>query len=181
MAKNRQAAAATTISDATIKAKTGRDWAGWFAALDKAGAAKLDHAAIAKLAAGKLGAGDWCGQMAVSYERAKGIRALNQKCDGEFSVSVGKVVPVPLGKLFKAATTGADGWFPKGAFAETSRTADKYWRGKWKGGQISFYFYAKGPGKAQITVDSGKLSGPDTVEKEHAAWKKALAKLETML
>ena len=178
MAKNRQAAA--TMSDATIKAKTGKDWAGWFAALDKAGAAKLDHAAIAKLAAGKLGAGDWYGQMvAVSYERVRGIRAVNQKCDGEFSVSVSKVVPVPLGKLFKAATAG--GWIPKGAFEETSRTADKYWRGKWKGGQISFYFYAKGPDKAQITVDSGKLSGPDTVEKERAAWKKALAKLETML
>jgi hypothetical protein len=180
MARNRQAAVATTISDATIKAKTGRDWAGWFVALDKAGAAKLDHAAIAKLAAGKLGAGDWYGQMvAVSYERAKGIRALNQKCDGEFSVSVSKVVPVPLGKLFKAATAG--GWFPQGAFAETSRTADKYWRGKWKGGQISFYFYAKGADKAQITVDSGKLSGEEAVEKDRAAWKKAITKLEAML
>jgi hypothetical protein len=178
MAGNRQAA--TTMSDAAIKAKTGRDWAGWFAVLDKAGAAKLDHAAIAKLAAGKLGAGDWYGQMvAVSYERAKGIRARNQKCDGEFSVSVSKVVPAPLGKLFKAATAG--GWFPKGAFEETSRTADKYWRGKWKGGQISFYFYAKGADKAQITVDSGKLSGEEAVEKERAAWKKAIAQLEAML
>ncbi|HWY62914.1 MAG TPA: hypothetical protein VNW15_13515 [Rhizomicrobium sp.] len=183
MAGNRQAAAAKTImSDATIKAKTGRDWAAWFAALDKAGAAKLDHAAIAKLAAGKLGAGDWYGQMvAVSYERVRGIRALNQKCDGEFSVSVSKVVPVPLGKLFKAATGGAGGWFPKGAFEETSRTADKYWRGKWKGGQISFYFYAKGPDKSQITVDSGKLAGAEVIEKERAAWKKAVAKLEAML
>lgn len=181
MAGNRQAAAAKTMmSDAAIKGKTGKDWAQWFAALDKAGAAKLDHAAIAKLAADKLNAGDWYGQMvAVSYERARGLRAANQKCDGEFSVSVSKVIAAPLGKLFKAAI--ADGWFPKGAFEETSRTADKYWRGKWKGGQISFYFYAKGADKAQITVDSGKLSGPDAVEKERAAWKKALAKLEAML
>ena len=40
----------TTMTDAAIKARTGKDWAGWFSALDKAGAARLDHKAIAKLA-----------------------------------------------------------------------------------------------------------------------------------
>src|ERR1700754_620399 len=86
-----------TMTDAAIKAKTGKDWDGWFKALDKAGAAKKDHKAIAALVADKMGAGDWYGQMiAVSYERARGIRAMNQKCDGEFSVSVSKVMNVPL-------------------------------------------------------------------------------------
>jgi hypothetical protein len=181
MAGNRQAAAAkTTMSDAAIHAKTGRDWAEWFAALDKAGAARLDHAAIAELAAVKLGAGPWYGQMvAVSYERARGIRAVNQKCDGEFSVSVTKVMAVPLPRLFAVATRG--GWLPKGNFVETSRTKDKYWRGKWNGaGRLAIGFIAKGP-KAQIAIDSGKLSGADVIEKERAAWKKALAKLEVLL
>ena len=41
----------TTMTDAAIKATTGKDWAAWFAALDKAGAAQLDHKAIATLAA----------------------------------------------------------------------------------------------------------------------------------
>ncbi len=179
MAQIRQAK--TTMTDAAIKAKTGKDWDGWFAALDKAGAAKKDHKAIAALVAGKMGAGEWYGQMiAVSYERARGIRAMNQKCDGEFSVSVSKVMNVSLPKLFKTATAkGA--WFPKGAFIETSKTADKYWRGKWKAGQITFAFYAKGADKAQITVDSGKLADEDAVEKERALWKKAVAKLEEAL
>ena len=40
MSQNRQAAPKSRaskpmMSDAAIKAKTGRDWAGWFAALDK--------------------------------------------------------------------------------------------------------------------------------------------------
>jgi hypothetical protein len=181
MAGNRQAAAVkSTMSDAAIKAKTGKDWAQWFAALDKAGAAKRDHAAIAELAAGKLGAGSWYGQMvAVCYERARGVRAVNQKCDGEFSVSVTRVMDVPLPRLFAVATEG--GWFPKGAFEETSRTRDKYWRGKWKkDGRLAIGFIAKGA-KAQIAIDSGKLSGADVVEKERAAWKKALVKLEAML
>ena len=38
MAQIRQAK--TTMTDAAIKAKTGKDWEGWFKALDKAGAAK---------------------------------------------------------------------------------------------------------------------------------------------
>ena len=103
------------MTDAAIKATTGKDWAAWFAALDKAGAAKLDHAAIARLAAEEMGAGDWYGQMiAVSYERARGIRAMNQKCDGEFSVSVTRVMNAPLPELFAAATASARPGFPKG-------------------------------------------------------------------
>lgn len=169
------------MTDAVIKAKTGKDWDGWFKALDKAGAAKKDHKAIAALVADKMGAGAWYGQMiAVSYERARGIRAMNQKCDGEFSVSVSKVMPVTLPRLFKTATAKGD-WFPKGAFVETSKTTDKYWRGKWKTGQITFAFYAKGADKAQITVDSGKLADEAAVEKERALWKKAVAKLEAAL
>jgi hypothetical protein len=169
------------MTDAAIKAKTGKDWEGWYKALDMAGAAKKDHKTIAALISEKMGAGDWYGQMiAVSYERARGIRAMNQKCDGEFSVSVSKVLNVPLPRLFRTATAKG-GWFPKGAFVETSMTTDKYWRGKWKTGQISFYFYAKGADKAQITVDSGKLADEGAVEKERALWKKAVARLEAQL
>src|SRR5271170_4209940 len=134
-----------TMTDAAIKAKTGKDWAQWFAALDKAGAAKKDHKAIAALVAEKMGAGDWFGQMiAVSYERARGIRAMNQKCDGEFSVSVTKVMPVGLSELFAAVTDAKTrkNWFPPGAFEETSKTKDKYWRGKWKkDGRLEVGFY----------------------------------------
>ena len=168
------------MTDAAIKAKTGKDWAAWYAALDKKGAGKMDHAAIAKVAADDLKAGDWYGQMiAVSYERVRGIRAMNQKCDGQFSVSVTRVMEAPLSRLFAAATKG--GWFPKGTFVETSQTKDKYWRGKWNGNRLSASFYAKGPGKTQIVMDSEGLAGTDAVEKERAAWKAALGKLEKML
>ncbi len=85
------------MTDDAIKSRTGKDWTQWFKALDKAGAAKLDHKAIARLAREDMGAGPWYGQMiAVSYERARGIRAMNQKCDGQFSVSVTRVMQVPL-------------------------------------------------------------------------------------
>ncbi len=115
-----------------------------------------------------MGAGDWYGQMvAVSYERARGIRAMNQKCDGEFSVSVTRVMDVPLAKLYRRRHGDArQTWFPKGEFEETSRTKDKYWRGKWKSGRLEVGFYAKGPGRAQIALQSNKLPG-------EARWKKS--------
>jgi hypothetical protein len=189
MAEKGQAPKSTTIkpivSDAGIKAKTGKDWATWYAALDKAGAAGMDHKGIVAVLNGKMKVGPWWGQMiAVSYERARGIRAVNQKCDGEFSVSVTKVMPVGLSELYAAATdlTTRKKWFPSGTFEETSKTKNKYWRGKWKkDGRLEVGFYTKGSGKAQIALQSNKLSGPDEVAGERAAWKKALEKLQAIV
>jgi hypothetical protein len=178
---NKASKSKAMMTDAAIKERTGKDWMAWFAALDKAGAAKLDHKAIVALAR-EMGSGRWHGQMvAVSYERARGIRAMNQKCDGEFSVSVTRVMDAPLSKLYAAATKDPAGWFPKGAFEETSRTRDKYWRGKWKEGRLEVGFYAKGAGRAQIALQSNKLPGEALVEKERAIWKKAIDRLQAMV
>jgi hypothetical protein len=172
------------MTDAGIKAKTGKGWDYWFPALDKAGAAKRDHHAIAALLKKKFKTGPWWGQMiAVSYERARGIRAMNQNCSGDYSVSVSKVMPAALPALFETATADPGKWFPKGSFAASSRTKDNYYRGAWgrDGARLEINFYAKGPGKAQIVVQVNKLAGNEAVEKECAAWKKAVAKLEAAL
>ena len=183
MAKKGQAAVRPIMTDAAVKAKTGRTWAHWFAALDEAGAAKKDHQAIVKFLFTKMNVGPWWGQMiAVSYERARGIRAVNQRRDGEFSVSVSRVIDVSLANLFRAATANRANWFPKGTFEETSRTKDKYWRGRWKkGGRLEIGFLAKGSGKSQIAVQSNKLADAAAVTVERAAWKKALERLNKLL
>jgi len=43
------------MSDAAVAARTGKDWAGWFAVLDAASAAKLGHKAIVAVASGRHG------------------------------------------------------------------------------------------------------------------------------
>ena len=178
MAQNRQ----EMMTDAAIRAKTGKGWDQWFAALDRKGAKAKDHQAITALLRDGFGLSNWYAQMvAVSYERARGLRAMNQKCDGQFSVSVTKVVPVSLARLFATATARQADWFPRGAFAESSRTTDKYWRGKWKSGRLAIGFLAKGADKAQIAIDSEKLADAAAVEKERAAWKTALEKLSKLL
>jgi hypothetical protein len=174
------------MTDAGIKARTGKGWDQWFAALDKAGAAKLDHKGITALLAARFKPGPWWGQMiAVSYERARGIRAVNQKCDGQFSVGVSKVMPTDLSKLYAAVADDAarKAWFPKGAFVKSSETKDKYFRGAWgkSGARLQINFTAKGPGKAQIVVDVEKLMDSEQVEAERAVWKKALEKLHGIL
>ena len=183
MAEKGQAPVKPIMTEAGIKAKTGKGWDYWFKVLDKAGAAKLDHKGITAILNQKMNVGPWWGQMiAVSYERARGIRAANQKCDGEFSVSVSRVMDTGLSRLFAAATADHAKWFPRGTFVPSSSTKDKYWRGQWKkGGRLEINFYAKGAGKAQIVVQSNKLSGTDAVEVERAAWKKALDKLQKIL
>jgi hypothetical protein len=91
---------------------------------------------------------------------------------------------VSLSKLFAAATnekTRKD-WFPPGAFEETSKTKGKYWRGKWKKDRkLEFGVYAKGEGKSQIMLEIRQLPTEADVEKERAAWKKAMERLTALL
>ena len=182
MAKKGQAA--QSMSDAAVKARTGKDWAGWFAILDKAGAAKLDHKGIVAILSQKHGVPGWWRQMVtVEYERARGLRAKHETTSG-YSVSVSKTIATDLPALF-AATADAKlrkAWFPKGAFALSSQTRYKYFRGSWNGiARLEIGFYAKPAGKSQITVQVNKLAKKSGVEAERAAWKKALEKLQSLL
>jgi hypothetical protein len=169
-----------SMSDAAVKAKTGRSWAGWFGALDRAGAAKLEHRAIARLLYGEHGVPGWWSQMVtVEYERARGRRARHQTAGG-FSVAISKTVVISLGDLYEQAANPAKRrrWFPAKKFEASSQTRNKYLRGAWGGtARLEIGFYAKGAGKAQIAVQVGKLARKADVEVERAAWRMALAKL----
>ncbi|HEY8949551.1 MAG TPA: hypothetical protein VIM56_11755 [Rhizomicrobium sp.] len=173
----------TSISEAKVKEATGRGWMGWFVILNLMDAASKPHKAVAKELKEKYAAPSWWAQMiTVEYERARGGRKKNERAGGTYAVNVTKVMPVSLSKLFAGAISKRKDWFPPGAFEETSKTKDKYWRGKWKAGRkLEFGFYAKGDGKAQIALEIGKLASPVEVEQERAAWKKAMEKLSALL
>jgi hypothetical protein len=171
------------MSDAAVKAKTGKSWAGWFGALDKAGAAKLKHPQIAQLLREKHGVpGWWCQMVTVEYELARGLRLRHQTATG-FSVSVSKTIATTLSALYAATSNAArrKQWFPKGKFELSSRTQDRYFRGAWNGARLEIGFYAKEGGKAQIAIGVSKLANRADVDRERAAWKAALAKLQNLL
>ena len=105
------------VRDTAVKAKTGKDWAGWFAALDKAGAKRLEHKAIAALLSERHGVPGWWSQMiALQYELARGLRARHETATG-YSVSVSKTVGTSLARLYEMTVTPAKrrAWFPRGA------------------------------------------------------------------
>ena len=108
-----------SMSNATVKARTGRDWRGWFEVLDRAGAVHLEHQAIVRILSEQHGVPSWWRQMVtVEYERARGLRARHETSRG-FSVSVSKTIGAGLADLY-AATASAPlrkKWLPAGKFA----------------------------------------------------------------
>lgn len=170
------------MSDVAVKAKTGKDWASWFGALDKAGAAKLKHPQIAQLLHEKHGVADWwCQMVTVEYELARGLRVRHQTATG-YSVSASKTIATTLSALYAATSNAAKRkqWFPKGELEVSSQTKDKYFRGAWNGARLEIGFYAK-EGKAQIAVQVNKLAKRADVDRERVAWKAALVKLQKLL
>ncbi|HEU4625503.1 MAG TPA: DUF4287 domain-containing protein [Steroidobacteraceae bacterium] len=173
-----------SMTDAAVKAKTGKDWAEWFATLDAAGAGELDHKRIAHFLSSKHGLPGWWSQMVtVEYERARGRRERHETAEG-YSVAVTKTLATSVPHLYAATASAAQRrkWFPKGAFEPSSHTRDKYFRGSWnKSSRLEIGFYAKGTGKAQIALQIRRLAKKGDVEAERKAWKAAVVKLQELL
>jgi len=173
-----------SMADAAVKAKTGKDWAGWFGTLDQAGATQLDHKSIARLLHEKHGVPGWWSQMVtVEYERARGLRQIHQTADG-FSVSATKTLNAGLADVYAATANAAKrkAWFPSGIFKLSSQTPEKYVNGAWNdSARINIGVYSKGANKVQIAVQISKLATKTQVERERQVWKAALAKLQAKL
>ena len=172
------------MSDASVKAKTGRDWKAWFGVLDRARAARLDHGAIAAILSTRYRLpGWWCQTVAVEYERARGLRERHETSSG-FSVAVSKTISTTLGDLFDATADPARRrrWFPPGTFAQSTQTKGKYLRGSWnKTARLNIGFYARGARRAQIAVQVEKLGARPDVDVQRAAWKQAFKTLQQMV
>jgi hypothetical protein len=173
-------AASPPVSDAAIAARTGRTWAEWIGVLDSAGARDLSHTAIASLVHGRFGVDGWWAQsVTVGYERMTGRRANLQK-DRGFAASGSLTVATGLERLYAAAVDGKRQrkWLPAGVVVHKA-TRPKSIRATAKDGtkSISFYFYAKGPGKSQITVQQDKLASQEAALKQKKVWTKSLRNL----
>jgi hypothetical protein len=172
------------MSNAAVKAKTGRDWYGWFQVLDKKQAHKLAHKDIATLLYGEHEVPGWWAQMVtVEYERARGLREKHEQTGG-YSVAVSKTMPVAVDALYRAFSDAKlrAQWFPKGKVEPGKCTENKYWRGKWNGSaRLEVGFYAKEGGKSQVAIQVSRLAKKSDVEKERAAWKKAVEKLAAVV
>jgi hypothetical protein len=169
------------MSDAAVKARTGKDWAQWFALLDKAGAAKMAHREIANLLHARHKVGDWWSQMVtVAYERARGMRKLHETAQG-FSASVSKTLGASADAIYaKWEDTRTRAGFLKQAVEFSTANPAKNLRFKWTDGdsRVEVRFYPKGKDKTQLVVDHKQLGSSAEVQKLKKFWKNAIEELQ---
>ena len=199
-ASDKKASKKTTkgaISDASVMKKTGKDLAHWFAVLDKFGAVEKGHTASARHLYETHGVDGWYAQgITVSYERERGVRGVNQRCDGAWEVSVSKTVPATTAQLVKAFTDARkrSDWISEAdtklSDALSKGLADKKSKGwvtrpdglarfryKWDDTIVQLYAYPKPGGKLALTVQHTKLANGDAVERYRSQWKTAFGLL----
>jgi uncharacterized protein YndB with AHSA1/START domain len=174
-----------SISDDAVQAKTGRTWPEWFAVLDKAGAKKMSHKEIVAYLHQKHGVGDWWQQMVtVTYEQARGLRAVHEK-EGGFAASASKTIGAPVQKLFEAWNDEKvrARWLPDAAFTVRKATPGKSLRILWSDGisQVNVNLYDKGAAKSQVAIDQTRLKSARQVAKMKKLWGEALERLKALL
>lgn len=171
-------------SDAAVKEATGKDWKQWFAALDRDGAAELDHKGIVALAS-KHGAKPWWQQMVtVEYEQARGLRKKHETTAG-FSISRSKTLGVPMARLYGACADAKlrAKWLPKARLEVSKATANRSMRMRWleDDSRAEFMFYGTPSGKAQIAVQHSKLANEKLAARMKTYWGDALERLDKLL
>ena len=104
MAKLFQEIRVGTLTDAAVRAKTGKTWAEWCKILDKAGARMMEHNEIVLLLQ-ELGLSRWWSQMlAVGYENERGLRPDERGAPTgkRYEVTLTKIVAAPRAAVWAA-------------------------------------------------------------------------------
>jgi hypothetical protein len=174
-------------SDETIRRRTGRGWEEWFDLLDEWGAAERPHREIARWVAEQLGIEPlvWEAQaVAVSYERARGLRAVGEHPEG-FSITASRTVAVPVERLYEAFVDESlrERWLPDGQLRERTATAPKSARFDWGGGEtrVNVTFLAKDQAKSTAALEHARLPDADEAERMKAWWRERLTALKSGL
>lgn len=177
------------ISSEAVERATGCSWDRWVKALNKDGAADMEHKDIALWVRKKYGIGAWwCQMVTVGYEQATGRRAKHQMKDG-YRVGGSKTIAAPVAALYEAWSDPKrrSRWLPGADMRVRTATANKSMRITWedaKGAEATdliVMFYAKGPAKSQVTVEHGKHKTAAAGEKQKRFWSGRLGALAEML
>jgi hypothetical protein len=174
-----------TASDEAIQRRTGRGWEEWFDLLDEWGAAERPHKEIARWLREEQRVDGWGAQsVTVSYERARGLRAVGERPQG-FSVTSQKSVAVPVERLYDAFVDEAQRrlWLPDAELRERTATKPKSVRFDWGDGttRVNVWFEAKGDAKSTATVSHERLADGAEVDRLKAYWRERVTALKALL
>lgn len=184
------------ISDESVLKKTGHGLDHWFGILDAFGGMTRGHTAMAAHLHKEHGIPGWHSQgITVAYERARGLREMNQACTGKFQVSVSKTVPATVAEVVEAlqSTAWLQGADPGLAQAlDAAFTGDKprevktkgsdyaWLRFPWDGRTVEIRITGK-PKGASVVADNSDLPDSALVEQRRAQWRAALEGLKRHL
>ena len=178
-------APALTVSDEVIRRRTGRGWEEWFDLLDESGAIAKPHREIARWLQSEQGIDGWSSQsVTVSYERARGRRAVGEHADG-FAITASKTVAVPVERLYDAFVDESlrRRWLPDGELRERTATKPKSARFDWGDGatRVVVGFTAKGDAKSVVDIEHARLPDATEAERMKAFWRERVAALKEVL
>jgi hypothetical protein len=189
------------LSDAKAIEKTGHGLDHWFAVLDRFDGVGKGHTAAARFLSDTHGIDGWYAQgITVAFERARGVRAVNQRRDGDYEVSISKVVAAStpdivnafaLTRARKGWMAGVDDGLMTAMSSALSGKAPKTFtvkpngqahvRFKWDDTSVLVQLWPRPNGKVSVTVTNGKLANAAMVEERRAKWRTALEAVATYL
>ena len=176
------------FSDETIRERTGRGWEEWFDLLDSWGSETLGHTEIARRVAELPGISGWYAQsVTMSYERARGLRAVGQRTGSAgFTASASKTIAARAEDVFVAFVDPSRraGWLPHAVLSE--RTVSKPRRtARYDVGdgptRLLVTVDDKGPAKSTLVVEESRLAGAGEREVRKDYWRRAVATLKAEL
>lgn len=181
-----------SMGDEKVAHKTGRPWAEWFSILDGAGATEWEHATIAKHLATEHGLSAWWAQaVAVEYERARGLRAVGQRRDGDWEVTIQRTVrtaPKKIEQEFRQARRRA-AWLEDARLDAALRAGEATFRAsvtkvgrvlRWdldetdEGGRVEVTLSPTGDGRSTVRLAHTRLASTDARDDLKARWTAAL-------
>jgi uncharacterized protein YndB with AHSA1/START domain len=195
------------FSDESVRNKTGRGWDQWFRILDRWDATEKGHKATAAHLHEELGVDFWWAQtLTVQYERERGLRAVGQKSDQSWQLTVQRTIDAPVAAAWDAFTTaeGWNRWFTTkarvalevgGRYSNadgdtgTFRRIDEgeFLRFTWDnpghcpGTLVEVRFTAKGPAKCTVGLMHSKIADEAGREDMKQGWTWAMSNLKSWL
>jgi Domain of unknown function (DUF4287) len=176
---------ALTMSDDAIRRRTGRGWEEWFDLIDEWGGVERPHAEIARWLSDEHGIEGWDAQsVTVTYERARGLRAVGENAQG-FTVTASKTVDVPVERLYEAFVDESlrRSWLPDAELRVRTLMEPKSARFDWGDGEtrLNVWFEAKGEGKSTAALQHERLSGGEEADRMKVYWRGRVAELKEVL
>jgi Domain of unknown function (DUF4287) len=176
---------ALTMSDEAIRRRTGRGWEEWFDLLDEWGGTERSHTEAARWLQEEHASGGWNSQsIVVSYERARGLRAVGEHADG-FTVTASKTIDVPIETLYDAFVDERQRrrWLPDAELRERTATRPRSARFDWGDTttRVVVGFESKANGKSLAALAHEKLPDAAEAERMKTYWRERVAVLKELL